>query len=96
MTTISRTLAAGDVVLEFSGEFDARGAEELATAVTLHVGSGQVVIDLSRARPIQDKALGMLVDGLSGSHLVRGVGPHHRRLLQCLGARVEDVFTAEV
>lgn len=97
MTTISRTLATGDVVLAFAGEFDARAAEELASAVLLQAGARPVVIDLSRARPIQDKALGKLVDGLPGSPLlVRGVGPHHRRLLQCLGARVEDAFVAEV
>jgi anti-anti-sigma regulatory factor len=97
MTRINKTLAASDVVLAFSGELDTRGAEELASLVAQNQGAAHLVIDLSRAWPIEDKALGRLVEALPRTrpHVVRGTGPHHRRLLECLGAVVEETVRAE-
>ncbi len=92
MLQIRTTPVSNDVVLEFSGEFDTLGAEELAAVAAAQTAGARLVIDLSRARPIQDKALGRLVDALpqARKHTVRGAGPHHRRLLECLGAVVEE------
>jgi anti-anti-sigma regulatory factor len=87
-----RQATDSDLILEYSGALDAHSAEEIAAIAKQQAPALRVVIDLSRAWPIQDSALGRLVDGLRRSrpHSFCGAKSHHARLLRYLGASIDE------
>ena len=92
MIHVRQVRAQGDVVLEYSGSLDVRGAEEIAFIALQQPLALNLVIDISRASNIHDSALGRLVDSLPRSrpHSVRGAGWHHARLLTYLGEKIDE------
>jgi hypothetical protein len=87
MIRVRQDTRAGDVVVEFSGGFDLRGADDMASVASAQPEELRLVIDISRASNIDDSALGRLVDSLPRSrpHSIRGANLHQSRLLKLLG-----------
>ncbi len=91
MIHVRQAIGAGNVVLEFSGALDLRGADELAKIACQQPAALKLVIDISGASSVHDSALGRLVDALPHSrpHSVRGARRHEAQLLGYLGEKVE-------
>jgi anti-anti-sigma regulatory factor len=92
MIHVRQARDAGDVVLEFSGGFDVRAAEEMVTVALQQPADLRLIIDVSHASTIHDSALGRLVDALPRlrPRFIRGVNRHQARLLSLLGEKMDD------
>ncbi len=92
MIHVRQARERGEVVLEFSGGFDVRAADEVANIALQQPAGLRLVIDVSRASTIHDSALGRLVDALPRfrPHFIRGVNHHQARVLAFLGEKMDD------
>jgi anti-anti-sigma regulatory factor len=75
-------------VISVEGPFDIAAASALRNRVAAVAPDGHVVVDLARARDIQDLALASLASGLVEDHRdvqFRGLSHHQERMLRYLG-----------
>jgi hypothetical protein len=86
MVHVRQAREHGEVVLEFTGGLDLRGADQITEIALQQPGSLRLVIDLTRASNVHDAALGRLIDGLPArERTFLGLNRHQAWVVECLG-----------